>query len=212
MIHIEIFMVSPFQENTYLLYDNTQKAIIFDPGFYDTTEQQKLIDFVQEKQLIIKKVINTHCHIDHIYGNAFVKKQFGVELYINQNDEFLLQMAQQQCDLFGLNPIENTTPEHYLTEKDTIKFGESELKIIHVPGHSPGSLVFYNETQKFLICGDVLFNGSIGRSDLPQGNQKLLVSSIKNKLLLLDNETIVFPGHGPHTTIGDEKKHNPFLK
>lgn len=211
MITIESFTFGPFQENTYVLFDETSECIIIDPGCYDEAERQKLAKFIEDKKLKPVKLINTHCHLDHVFGNRYVADKYNLKLEINEHDKKVLDSFLMSASLYGLNAEPSPQPSVYLNEGDIIKFGNSELEIVFTPGHSPGSITFYNRPQKFMIAGDVLFYGSIGRTDLPGGNYQTLINSIKNKLFPLGDDYTVYNGHGSSTTIGFEKKNNPFL-
>lgn len=211
MITIKYFTFSPVQENTYVVYNEDKQALIIDPGCYSNAEKQTLKDFVTSAGLEVKKLINTHCHLDHVFGNKYVYQTWGVELHLHKNEEALLQFAPQSGIMWNL-PFDNYTgPLHFLNEEDLLKLGKDTFRIILAPGHSPGSLCFYHEAQKVLIGGDVLFRESIGRTDLPLGNHAALVESIRSKLFILPDDVVVYPGHGPTTTIGWEKENNPFL-
>ena len=211
MLQVKFFSFSPVQENTYVLFNQSGNAIIIDPGCYFSAEQEMLKEFLKSKNLSPVQLINTHCHLDHVFGLKWVNEEFGLELYIHPNEEIMLQFAPESGKKWGL-PFENYNgPLHFLHEGDIIKLDEDELKVIEAPGHSPGSICFYCEAQKFIIGGDVLFRESIGRTDLPGGNHELLIKNIKEKLLILPDETVVYPGHGMPTTIGHEKENNPFL-
>jgi glyoxylase-like metal-dependent hydrolase (beta-lactamase superfamily II) len=211
MIKIKTFVFNPFQENTYLLYDETGEAVIIDPGCYSKQEEESLLDFIVENNIKPEQLLNTHSHIDHILGNRFVAEQFNLKLQSHKEDEFLIQRAKEQGLAFGIKVENPPLPGNYLDEEMKIKFGNSELEIIHAPGHSPGSLVFYNRKEKFMIVGDVLFNQSIGRTDLPGGSYEILVRSIVQKLFPLGDDMEVYSGHGSPTTIGQERISNPFL-
>lgn len=209
---VQVLTFNPFQENTYIIYDETKECIIIDPGCYEENEEIQLISFIEENMLTPVKLINTHCHIDHILGNKFVSDMWNIELYIHKEDLSLLKNARSIGKMYGFENFEGSTyPKHFLEEKDKIAFGNSELEIIFTPGHAPGHICLYSEKNKFIIAGDTLFNGSIGRTDLPGGDYNTLINSIKTKLLSLAEETIVYCGHGPSTSIGKEKKTNPFL-
>jgi hydroxyacylglutathione hydrolase len=211
MLQIKSFTFNPFMENTYLLYDESKDSVIFDPGCYEKHEQNELVEFIENENLNIKYLINTHCHIDHVLGNAFVKKRFQVPLYIHEKEHAVLESVSVYAPNYGFGGYEGTKPEFFISEKDSIKFGNTQLKILFVPGHSPGHVVFYHEDTGTCIAGDTLFQGSIGRTDLPGGDHATLLNAIKNKLFTLPDETKVYPGHGPMTTIGFEKEHNPFV-
>lgn len=201
-----------FQENTYVVYDDTGECIIFDPGCSTPAEEKALVRKIDDLELRPVRLINTHCHLDHIYGNAFVANHYDLALEIHRDELSVLAYAGASSQLFGAPPPEpSPEPEHFIEEDEIIGFGHTELRAILTPGHSPASLSFYCEADQFIIAGDVLFYGSIGRYDLPGGNLQTLLGSIKNKLLPLGDAVKVYPGHGPATTIGQEKRHNPFL-
>jgi hydroxyacylglutathione hydrolase len=211
MTHIETFVFNPFQENTYLLYDETKECILIDPGCYTPEEKETLTGFINNNQLKLIKVVNTHCHIDHILGISFVVDQFGIPFEAGKEDEFLLVNAVEYGKMFGLDIENPPVISRYLVEGEELRFGNTSLKLLNVPGHSPGSFALYSEKDGFVITGDVLFSGSIGRTDLPGGDYETLISSIKSKLLPMEDEIIVYPGHGPATSIGMERRTNPFL-
>jgi hydroxyacylglutathione hydrolase len=211
MISIHYFTFGPFQENTYVLFDESKECIVIDPGCYDTAERAELAAFIDDKKLKPVRLINTHCHLDHVFGNAFVATTYNLKLEINKLDQPVLDSFLNTCRLYGLNAEPSPAPSVYLNEGDIVKFGNSTLEILFTPGHSPGSITFYNREQKFMIAGDVLFYGSIGRTDLPGGNFETLISSIKDKLFPLGDDFKVYSGHGPETNIGFERKNNPFL-
>lgn len=211
-MHIKTFTFNPFQENTYLLYDDTKEGVLIDAGCLFPQEEQAVQQFISDNQLQLKHLLNTHLHIDHAFGNAFVAKTYGVLPQAHADDEFLVGTMHQQAQLFGIHyPFHTQSIGKYLNEGDTVTFGNTTLQVLHVPGHSPGSLCFYEPKAKALIAGDVLFSGSIGRTDLPGGNYNTLIRGIQKKLLTLPPETIVYCGHGVTTTIGEEKEYNPYL-
>ncbi len=212
MVQIKKFTFNALAENTYVLYDETKQCVIIDPGCYDKEEKEVLTDFIRSEKLEVKKLLNTHCHVDHVLGNAFVKHTYGVKLYIHQADEAVLRAVSVYASMYGFHQYEPAEPDHYLNEGDTVTFGTSTLHVLFVPGHAPGHIAFYNPDEKFCISGDVLFQASIGRTDLPGGDYTTLIRSIKTKLLPLGDDMVVFPGHGPKTTIGQEKRFNPFLQ
>lgn len=210
MLIVKSFVFNPFQENTYVIHDETKACSIIDPGCYEKHEKQELVDYISANSLHVKSLLNTHCHIDHILGNFFVKERYKVELCINEIEEPYLQAAKAYASNYGFNQYEPAEPDVYLKEGEFITVGNQKLKIIFVPGHSPGHLAFYHEETKSLIAGDVLFYNSIGRFDLPGGNGDVLINSIQQELFALPDDVIVYPGHGPETTIGFEKRTNPF--
>jgi glyoxylase-like metal-dependent hydrolase (beta-lactamase superfamily II) len=210
---IEKFTFNAFSENTFIVSDNTKECIIIDPGCYNQHEKNELAKYVTDNNLKPVMLINTHCHIDHIFGNKFAAEKWGLELQINKLELEILENSTDVAKLYGFENYEKSpNAKIFLNEHDEIKFGESKLDILFTPGHSPGHIAFHSAKDKVLISGDVLFKNSIGRTDLPGGNYDTLIKSIKEKILLLEDETIVFCGHGPSTTIGSEKLNNPFLK
>ena len=211
MISIKIFTFNPFQENTYVLYDETGECIIIDPGCYDTGEQQKLVAFLEDNKLKPVKLLNTHCHIDHVFGNKFINEKYGFLPVIHKMDLKTLHSLMTVANLYGLNAEASPEPVEFIEEGEQIKFGSSILDIVFTPGHSPGSVCFISHPDKFVIGGDVLFYGSIGRTDLPGGDHETLLKSIRTKLFVLGNDYKVYSGHGPLTNIGFEKENNPFL-
>lgn len=211
MIEIHEFTFGPFAENTYVLYDETRECVIIDPGCYDNNERQELVDFIKSEELKPVKLLNTHGHIDHVCGNTFVAKKYNLGLEMHKEDLETLHSLPQVCQLYGLNAEESIEPSVFLNEGDIVKFGNSSLEILFIPGHSPGSICFVSKEDKFVVGGDVLFHGSIGRTDLPGGDHEGLLSNIRKKLFALEDDFIVFSGHGEQTTIGFEKKNNPFL-
>ena len=212
MLNIEVFTFNPFQENTYVLYDSNSNCVIIDPGCYERTEKEELKSFIETKNLVPKQLLNTHCHIDHVLGNYFVSKTYNLPLEMHQDDIPTLNSVNDAAHVYGFADYEKSpNPEVFLIENDQIVIGESILDILFTPGHAPGHIVFINHEQKFVIGGDVLFYGSIGRSDLPGGDHETLIQSIKEKLLTLDDDYEVYPGHGTKTTIGFERNNNPFL-
>lgn len=211
MIKVKVFTFSPVQENTYVLYNEQNKAIIIDPGCYFSAEQETLKNFITDTQLEPVRLLNTHCHLDHVFGNKWVSETWNLELYLHEGEQQMLQLAPLSGEKWGL-PFQNYKgPLHFLAEGDTISLGNDALQVILAPGHSPASICFYCEKQAFLIGGDVLFRESIGRTDLPGGNHETLLKSIREKLFVLPDEVVVYSGHGEPTTIGHEKRNNPFL-
>lgn len=209
---IKTFPFSPIGENTYVVYDDTKECVIIDAGCYSMDEKTCLLNFILENKLVVKHAINTHLHFDHVLGANFVKDQFGLDIEANEKDQFLLDGLPAQMRMFGFDPMDRIpTIGKYLDESDTIQFGKQQFTILHVPGHSPGSIVFYSKENNCLFAGDVLFRRSVGRTDLAEGNHKQLIKGIRKKLLVLPPETVVYPGHGPSTTIDEEKKENPYL-
>lgn len=207
------FQFALFGINTYLVVDpDTLKCAIIDPGMMDSEEEEVLDKYIKRNNLEVTKIINTHLHIDHVAGINFSKDTYNVPVLGNKEDEPLGQHVGEQAAMFGLpGQLEPVALNHYLNDGDVIKIGNGTLTVIHVPGHSPGSIALYDKADGFVITGDALFQGSIGRTDLPGGSMPQLVKSIKEKLLPLPDDTVVYPGHGPATTIGSERRYNPFL-
>lgn len=249
MINIHPFIFNPFEENTYVLFDETKECIIIDPGCYEKQEKQELAGFIEENELKPVKLLNTHCHIDHVFGNRFIAKRYDLDLEINKLELPVLQSVASVAQLYGIPNLENPPdPVNFLNQGDIVEFGNSKLDVLLIPGHSPGHIVLvgYNaprrndpslqmsrepsgleedrpleniatsasseREQKFVITGDVLFYGSIGRTDLPGGDHNTLIESIKTKLFALGDDFQVYTGHGPVTNIGFERKNNPFLQ
>jgi hydroxyacylglutathione hydrolase len=211
MLTVKSFEFSPIQENTYILYNEFNECIIIDPGCYYDAEKEEMVAFITQNKLNPKMLLNTHCHLDHVFGNKMVAEKYGLTLQIHQNEKQVLDFAPTSGLMYNI-PFDNYEGDFiYLNEGDSIFLGEDKLSILLTPGHSPGSLSFYCAKNNFVISGDVLFKNSVGRSDLPGGNHNQLIKSIKEKLLVLPVQTIVYSGHGPATTIGEEEKNNPFL-
>ncbi|HDP74729.1 MAG TPA: MBL fold metallo-hydrolase [Bacteroidales bacterium] len=211
MIAVKQFVFNPFQENTYVLYQPQGQAVVVDAGCSNDNEVQELIHFVQSQNLTVVRLVNTHCHIDHILGITALKDRFGVKAYAHIDDFPLLQMAPSHAMMFGLYLDTVPTIDETINHNDVIELNGSQLRVIHTPGHSKGGVCLYAENEKFLITGDTLFNLSIGRTDLTGGNYDTLIKSIREQLLVLPDDVIVYPGHGNSTTIGVEKASNPFL-
>ncbi len=211
MIKIEKFVVNPLGENSFIISDETGECIFVDPGYFYDEEHVEVKDYIKNNNLTPVKITNTHCHFDHIMGVEFVRYEFKIPFLAHADDVFWVEKAIDQGKMFGFEMEPVAPVDDFLVEHEFVEFGNTKLKIIHVPGHSPGHVVFYSEPDKKLIAGDVLFYGSIGRTDLPGGDYDTLILNIKNKLFDLPDDTIVYCGHGPETTIGFEKKTNPFL-
>lgn len=211
MLKLRSFVFSPIQENTYILYNEFNDCIIIDPGCYFPEEKDELKAFITQSALTPRMLLNTHCHLDHVFGNKFVAETWGLTLRLHEKEKKLLDYAPTSGLMYNM-PFDNYSGGYtYLKGGDTVKLGEDELEVIEAPGHSPGHICFYCAKQNFIISGDVLFNRSIGRTDLPGGDHETLLKNIREKLFVLPGETVVHSGHGPETTIGEEKKYNPFL-
>lgn len=210
-MHLEKFIFNMVEENTYLLYDDKKNAILIDCGAYASREKSELAEFIESKDLQIKHLLNTHLHFDHVLGNHFIFEKYGLKPKYNEKEE-LMPGLKEQTGLF-MTPIkyEPVFAEHFIKENDEIVAGDIRLKALLTPGHSPGSLSFYCEEGHCVFTGDALFQHSIGRTDLWGGNHEQLINEIRRKLFTLPDDTVVYPGHGPSTTIGNEKKQNPYL-
>jgi glyoxylase-like metal-dependent hydrolase (beta-lactamase superfamily II) len=211
MARVHAFLNNPYQENTYIIFDETGECTIIDPGMYTAAEQNAVVNFIKENELKPVMLLNTHCHIDHVLGNKFVFDQYGLKPQFNKGELYVLDMMPAWSAENGIRYELSPLPELFLPETGTVKFGNTTLQLIYAPGHSPAHLCFYDEADNILIDGDVLFYRTIGRTDLPGGNHEQLIKSIKEKLFLLPDDCLVYPGHGPETTIGDEKHFNPYF-
>ena len=211
MIKVKRFVFNPVEENTYILYDETKECVIVDAGCYFSEEEEFLSQFINNQDLKPIKLINTHCHFDHLLGINYCRDKYRIPFYSHPGDDVFIENIVSQGRAFGFQIQAVNNPDFHMEEGHTISFGNSYLEALHVPGHSAGSIVFYNPEQKFLLSGDVLFHGSIGRTDLPGGSYDTLITNITEKLLSLSDDIIVYPGHGQETTIGFEKHNNLFL-
>jgi len=211
MLTVKTFTFSPIQENTYVLYNEKDACLIVDPGCYFGNERRELEEFINEQGLTPKILLNTHCHLDHVFGNKFIHERYNLDLHLHRKEEVVLRYA-PEAGLRWNMPFENYQGSlHFLEAGDSIFLDEDELKVLFTPGHSPGSICFYCAKQDFVIGGDVLFRSSIGRTDLPGGDFETLIRSIREELFSLPDQTIVYPGHGVPTTVGFEKQNNTFL-
>lgn len=212
-MNYKIFVNNPWQENTVVLYDQSGEAVVIDCGCFGAEEEKRLQDFFVSEHLKPVALLDTHMHIDHIFGNNFMKDTYGLEAQASQEDNFLVEHAVEYAAMLGVRGITPPPPiGKFLKQGDVVRFGESELEVIAVGGHSPGGLCFYSAADRLLVAGDVLFAGSVGRADLPGGNAQLLIEGIREKLLVLSDDVKVIPGHGPLTSIGEERTSNPFLR
>lgn len=212
MLSVKSFTFNPVEENTYVLYNENKRCCIIDPGCYFQEERDGLKTFLEETGLEPVLLLNTHCHLDHVFGNKFIHDTWGLKLHIHEREKAVLDYAPVSAQLYQL-PFDNYAGEFiFIKEGEILKIDEDELEILFTPGHSPGHVSFYHEPGGFLIDGDVLFNSSIGRTDLPGGDYSTLINSIQTRIFTLSDETRVFPGHGPMTTVGFEKMNNPFVK
>ncbi|HMM01685.1 MAG: MBL fold metallo-hydrolase [Prevotella sp.] len=213
-MNVKIFEFNPISENTYVAYDETKECVIIDPGCFFPDEKALLLNFILDNDLVVKHLLNTHLHFDHIFGNNFIYEQFHLETEANKGDEFLLEQLPAQLQMFGFKNESAEIPRisKYLNENDVVTFGNQRFIVLEIPGHSPGSIIFYNQDAGCAFVGDVLFRGSVGRTDLAGGSHGQLIAGIKSKLLTLPKETVIYSGHGPLTTIGEEIKSNFYLQ
>lgn len=210
MLNVQSFTFNALEENTYVLYDETKQCIVIDPGCYDKSEEHELSDFIQSNALQVVLLLNTHCHVDHILGNHFIKEKYKTKLLIHPADKQTLTAAKVYAPYYGFHQFQDSVADGFIDDGDEVPFGNHSLKVLYVPGHAPGHVAFYNKENQILIGGDVLFYNSIGRTDLPGGNYETLINSIHSKLFTLPDDVTVYPGHGPATSIGFEKRTNPF--
>ncbi len=210
MLSIQTFTFNAFAENTYVAFDETGEAVIIDPGCYSSQECAELTEFISEQKLMVKYLLNTHCHIDHVLGNHFVKEKYKVPFLIHALEEKVLRAVKSYAPNYGFPNYSEVLPDAFLAEGEKLKFGNVAWDILFLPGHAPGHIGFYDKPERKLFSGDVLFEESIGRTDLPGGNFQTLIESIHQKLFTLPDDITVYPGHGATTTIGHEKIHNPF--
>ena len=212
MIKIDVLTFNPFQENTYILSDETGQCVIVDPGCLGEQENGLLVDFIQSKGYQPVYALFTHLHLDHVFGSRFVKEHFQIKTLAHNDDLGVLANTRNYASMFGITMDgDPASIDEVVGHDEVISFGNSQLRAIHVPGHSPGSLVYYSQADGFCLAGDVLFKQSIGRTDLPGGNHQTLISGIQERLMVLPGDTVVYPGHGPSTTISFEKQNNPYL-
>ncbi|RMG76260.1 MAG: MBL fold metallo-hydrolase [Bacteroidetes bacterium] len=209
---VKVFTFNPFQENTYVLYDETKEAAVIDPGCYFKEEKQALKSFIEQEDLRPVLLLNTHCHIDHVFGNRFVSQTYNILPQIHKEDLFLLRGIPQVADIYQIPNVElSPEPEQFLPDFGEITFGNTVLEIRFAPGHAPGHVIFIHHNTKTVIAGDVIFKGSIGRTDLPGGDYETLMQSINKQVLTLPDDYIIYSGHGEKTTVGEERVSNPFI-
>ncbi|RQO30418.1 MBL fold hydrolase [Taibaiella sp. KBW10] len=211
MLQIQQFTCNPFQENSYVIYNEKKQCWIIDPGMYGVDEEQKMYDFIANEMLVPQQIINTHTHIDHIFAVDSVKQRYNIPFGMHRLEEPVLRNAVSSAVMFGFNFNVAPIPDFFI-EEGSLSLGVDSLEVRLAPGHSPGSIVFYSQADNFVIAGDVLFQRSIGRTDLPGGDYDTLINSIRQQLFTLPEETVVLSGHGAATTIGEEKVLNPFLQ
>lgn len=211
MITIQSFTYGPFQENTYILYNENKEAIIIDPGMYELNEFDTFFKYLSDMDIKPVLLLNTHTHIDHIFGNAAVAMKYKVPLAFHELDKPVFDHQLTARAMYNLTFVPSPAPDYYLKENELVTLGSDTFQILLCPGHSPGSVCFYHKEQQFVIGGDILFQQSIGRSDLPGGDYNTLMHSIHTQLFTLPDEVTVYSGHGPKTSIGFEKMNNPFV-
>lgn len=208
---VKRFTFNDFQENTYVLSDETGQCIIIDPGCNNSSEKKQLVDYITSESLTPVMLVNTHCHIDHVLGNKFVAETYSLTLFAHENEKKILDFQPQVAAMYGINYDPSPNIGGVLIENGSLSFGNTNLKLLLVPGHAPGHICLYDDSSGHCIAGDALFKGSIGRTDLPGGDYDTLIDSIKSELFTLPDDTVVWPGHGDYTTIGIEKRTNPFF-
>ncbi|SOE23099.1 Glyoxylase, beta-lactamase superfamily II [Spirosomataceae bacterium TFI 002] len=208
---VQKFVFSPLAENTYIIYDETKEGVVIDPGCLTQAEKETLKAFVVENDIKVKALLQTHAHLDHVFGSAYVKRIFDVKMYLHKDDLQVLADVENRCKMWGIPGYEPVEADEFLAEGDTFEFGTTKFDIIHVPGHAPGHVAFINHAERYIIGGDCLFKRSIGRTDFPGCSHEALINSIKNKFFTLPDDYVVYAGHMDETTIGEEKEHNPFF-
>ncbi len=212
MITIQDFCFSAFQENTYVLYNEFKEAIIIDPGCYTRIEEKMLTDFIRKENLKPSLLLNTHCHLDHVFGNNYVSETYGLTAHIHPNEQIVLDRLQEAAAKWGVPTDAYKGPIQYIEEGEIIQFGTDSFKVLLTPGHSPGSVCFYHAQQDFMIGGDLIFKDGVGRTDLPGANPLDLIKSIRTQIFPLPDTLTIYSGHGPATTWGREKEHNPYIQ
>ena len=212
-LFVKKFTFNPFQENSYIVYAPDKSAVIIDPGCLTSSEKKELLDFISTNELHPKALLSTHCHLDHVMGNAFVLSNFTIDYYIHKLDIPVLQAAERSAQVYGVAGFESSPqPTKFMEDKQILQFGEIRLEVIFGPGHAPGHVAFYSPTNKFTISGDILFKGSFGRVDLPGGDIEVLKETIYTRFFTLPEDTVIYSGHGDETTIGVEKRTNYILQ
>lgn len=211
MISVQSFSFNPYPENTYVLFDETGECLLIDPGCYTREEQDTLVKFIRDNRLKPAMLLNTHCHIDHVLGNKFISDLFGLSPVFHRLEKEVLELMVAYAASTGLSYDPSPPAGRFLEEGEKVSFGSQELEVLFTPGHSPGSLSFFSPESRLVIAGDVLFRGSVGRTDLPGGDYDTLINSIESQLFPLGDDVKVYAGHGPATTIGYERENNPFF-
>jgi len=211
MLHLKSFVFSPFSENTYIMYNEHKECIIVDPGMYDQNERNQFFEFIEESDLKPKMLLNTHCHLDHVFGVQAVLEKFDIPFFFHELELPVYDHGEQVAKTYGVNLSLPKGKHQFISENETVALGEDVLEIRLTPGHSPGSICFYYPKASWIVSGDVMFRQSIGRTDLPGGDFDTLIKSVREQLFTLPDDTVVHSGHGPETTVGFEKENNPFL-
>ncbi len=211
MLYIQSFTFNIFEENTYIVYDDTKECAVVDPGCYEQHEQKALSTFIEQHGLQVTHLVNTHAHIDHVIGNHYIQTTYDVPLALHEQEVPILQAVTQYAASYGFTAYQPIKEEKLLGTEDVILVGQVPLNILHVPGHSPGHIALYNQQCRLCLSGDVVFRNSIGRTDLPGGDHEVLLQSIHEQLLPLGDDVVVYPGHGSSLTIGEAKRDNSFL-
>ena len=212
MIQIHSFCFNPFQENTYILFNDEKEAIIIDPGMYTRIDFKQFTNFIEEQQLTPRLLLNTHCHLDHVFGNNFVHENYGLTAHFHKNEQLVIDRLPEASAKWGIPTEAYKGSVQYLEANEIIHFGKDQFKCLFTPGHSPGSLCFYNELQQFIIGGDLIFMDGVGRTDLPGSNPTDLINSIRTEIMPLKDDLMIYSGHGPETSLGREKLYNPYIK
>ncbi len=208
---VKKFTFSPFSENTYVISDETKEAVVIDPGCLAQAEKETLNNYIEQEGLNVKALLQTHAHLDHVFGSAYVKRKYGVKMYINRLELPILADVEKRCKIWEIPGYEPVEADEFLDEGDSFSFGNTKLDVVFVPGHAPGHIAFINHSESYIVGGDCLFKGSVGRTDLPFCNTEDLMNSIRTKFFTLPDNFTVYSGHMEETTIGEEKKSNPFF-
>jgi len=212
MLTIKEFCFNAFQENTFVVYNEKKQAIIVDPGCYTRIEQKILTDFIIQQALTPTLLLNTHCHLDHVFGNNFISEMYGLTALLHPNEQVVLDRLPESAAKWGIPAEAYKGPIQYIQDQEIISFDDDELKVLLTPGHSPGSVCFYHKAQNFILGGDLIFKDSVGRTDFPGCNAQDLIKSIREQIFPLPDSLTIYSGHGPKTTWGREKEHNPYIK
>lgn len=208
---IQSFVFNPFYENTYIISDDEGISFVVDPGCYEEHEREEISDYIETNKLHIVGVYNTHCHIDHVLGNYFIKSKYSVPVHIPVDEQEVLRSVAVYAPSWGITGFDDHQADKLIPNEGIIEIGQLSFEIIHSPGHSPGHLAYYHRDSNVVIAGDIIFRDSIGRTDLPGGNHEQLLQNIRTKIFTLPDETKIYSGHGPSTTVAYERANNPFF-